>query len=290
VEQFGREIGGSGRLDAGQRLALGDRLAASEKLRKLAALVGAFRRLARVRRKRRLPRRGPEVYAVERGADPARLLAGELSALRHPILRRDVRRRFVEGALLQYGLRGDDDRGRGPIVVCIDGSGSMRGARELWSKAVTLTLVEQARRQGRACRAIVFDAGSKPFERELVEPRPIGGGRRAPRLDAVVEFAEYFPGGGTDFAPPLDAALAALGESRYRRGDVVFITDGEASLSPAFRAHFTAEKARRGFRVVGVLVDMGRVREETLASFADEVHRVRDLCADAAVSIVERVE
>lgn len=286
VEQFGRELGGGARLDARQRLALGDRLARSEKLRKLAALVGAFRRMARRERRRKTPRRGPEVYAVERGRDVGRLLAGELAALRHPLLRRDVRRRFVEGALLQYGLRGDDDRGRGPMVICLDGSGSMRGPRELWSKAVTLTLADRARRQGRACRAIVFDAGPEPFARELVPPRPPGGARRLPDSEAVVEFAEHFPGGGTDFVPPLEAALATLGESRYRRGDIVFVTDGEAQVPPAFEARFAAEKARLGFRVVGVLVDVGRARGETLARLADEVHRVSELTGDAAMQVM----
>lgn len=289
VEQFGRELGGGMRLDARQRLELGDRLARSEKLRKLAALVGAFRRMARRERRRKTPRRGPEVYSIERGQDVGRLLAGELAALRHPLLRRDVRRRFVEGALLQYGLRGDDDRGRGPMVICLDGSGSMQGPRELWAKAVTLTLVEQARRQGRACRAIVFDAGPEPFTRELVPPRPPGGARRLPDSDAVIAFAEYFPGGGTDFVPPLDAALATLAESRYRRGDIVFVTDGEASVPPAFEARFLAEKARLGFRLVGVLVDVGRVRGDVLARLADEVHRVSELSGDAAMQVMRSI-
>lgn len=289
VEQFGSELGGGVRLDARQRLELGDRLARSQMLRKLAALVGAFRRMARRERRRKTPRRGPEVFSVERGAEVSRLLAGELSALRHPLLRRDVRRRFVEGGLLQYGLRGDDDRGRGPMVICLDGSGSMRGARELWAKAVTLTLADRARRHGRACRAIVFDAGREVFERELVPPRPPGGARRLPDSAAVVEFAEHFPGGGTDFVPPLEAALAALGESRYRKGDVVFVTDGESDLPPAFEARFLAEKARLGFRVIGVLVDIGRVRGEVVARFADEVHRVSELTGEAAMQVVGSV-
>lgn len=289
VEQFGRELGGGMRLDARQRLELGDRLARSEKLRKLAALVGAFRRMARRTRRRKTPRRGPEVFSVERGADVGRLLAGELSALRHPALRRDVRRRFVEGGLLQYGLRGDDDRGRGPMIVCLDGSGSMRGPRELWAKAVTLTLAEQARRHGRACRAIVFDRRAEVFERELVPPRPPGGARRSPDSAAIVEFAEHFPGGGTDFVPPLEAALAALGESRYRKGDIVFVTDGECDLPLDFERRFAAEKSRLGFRVLAVLVDIGRVRGDVLARFADEVHRVSELTGEAAMRVLDGV-
>ncbi len=290
IEQFGHAIGGVGRMDADQRLALGEQLARSQMLRKLAALVGAFRRLARVRRKRQTPRRGAEVYDVELGADPARLLAGELAALRHPVLRADVRRRFVERRLLQYGLRGDDDRGRGPMVICLDGSGSMRGAKELWSKALTLTLVEEARRQRRAARVLVFSAGHPLFVRDLVAPRSARGAiRRPPAVEAIVEFAEHFPGGGTDFEPPLDAALSALAESRYRRGDIVFVTDGEAQLGRAFLDRFSAEKDRLGFRVVGVLVDIGAARAETVERFCDEVRPISALTADAAIDIVELI-
>ncbi len=290
VEQFGKGLGTGQRLDAAERLKLGEHLLRSEKLRKLAALVGAFRRLARVQRRRQVPRRGVEPYAVSRGDDIARLLPSELVALRHPLLRRDVQRRFAEKALLQYGLRGDDDRGRGPMIVCLDGSGSMQGAKELWSKAVALTLLEQARRARRAFRVIGFSAHPQPlFVRDLVAPRAGVDGRRPVAMEALVEFAEHFPGGGTDFAPPLEKALETLGEARFRRGDVVLITDGEAQLGDAFVERLLAEKKRLGFRLHAVLVDVASVRAETVARVADEVHRVSALTADAAVSVVGAV-
>ena len=36
--------------------------------------------------------------------------------------------------------------------------------------------------------------------------------RYQPDLNKVVEMAEYFPGGGTDFETPIDAAVELLGE------------------------------------------------------------------------------
>jgi uncharacterized protein with von Willebrand factor type A (vWA) domain len=79
--------------------------------------------------------------------------------LRHPVLCREFKRRFVEGQLLEYAVRGEDKAGRGPMVVCIDGSGSMAGAKELWAKAVTLALADIARLERRQCRAIIFSGG-----------------------------------------------------------------------------------------------------------------------------------
>ena len=291
VENFGRSVGLGERLDAQQRIALGEHLLRSEKLRKLAALVGAFRQFARVERRRKLPRRASAVYDIGFGDDPARLLASELSGLRHPVLRRDVRRRFVEGRLLQYELEGPDDRGRGPIVVCLDGSGSMSGPKELWSKAVALTLLDIARRQRRALRVIQFSAPPQPLHvRDLVAPRPGVDGRHPADPEAIVEFAEHFPGGGTEFQAPLDAALEALHTSRFRRGDIVFVTDGQCQIGADFVERLDKEKRRLGFRIQGVLVDVGASTPDTLARFADEVHRVRELTADAAGAVFDGVE
>ena len=66
-------------------------------------------------------------------------------ALHHPILRKDFHRRFLDQELLQYSLRGVEEKGKGPMIVCLDGSSSMAGDKEIWSKAVTLTLLEIAR-------------------------------------------------------------------------------------------------------------------------------------------------
>ncbi|MFN3201594.1 MAG: hypothetical protein ACE366_24540 [Bradymonadia bacterium] len=295
VDNFNSALGGGAPMNAAQRLALGEQLMRSDRLRKLAALVGAFRKAARVQRKRKIPQRSEEVHDVTRGADADRLLASELSALSHPTLRLDVQRRFVERQLLQYDLKGDDDRGRGPVITCVDLSGSMRGAKELWAKAVGLFLLETARRQRRPLRTIGFCAPPTPLHiRDLLGARPGADGRRPVHADAVVDFAEHFPGGGTDFQTPLTAALEALGDSRYRRGDIVFITDGEAQVGAEFLERFHAEKKRLAFRVWGVLVDTGPKQAlasalSTLEQFCDEVSLVSELTADAAVDIAHKL-
>lgn len=290
VESFGTAVGLGQKLDVKQRLALGEQLMRSDKLRKLAALVGAFRRLARIQRRRKVARRAMDLYDVGFGADPGRLLACELSALRHPVLRRDVRRRFVERRLLQYALEGPDDRGRGPMVVCLDGSGSMAGPKELWSKAVTLTLLETARRQRRPLRVIQFSAPPEPlFVRDLMARRPGADGHHPGDPQAIAELAEHFPGGGTHFQAPLEKALETLEQARFRRGDIVFITDGQCQIGASFLAELKAKQKRVGFRILGVLVDVGASIDETLGRFADDIERVSELTSDAAMRIVHKL-
>src|SRR5881409_1280538 len=226
-----------------------------------------------------------EVFEVRLGSDLERLLPPELLALHHPLLRRDFARRLVEGRLLSYSLRGADQRGRGPMIVCLDGSGSMAGDKEIWSKSVALTLLEIARRQRRLFRFICFSSADTPLFTLDLNPRE----RHDVQEDRALDVAEYFPGGGTDFETPLSAALACLGAARYRRGDVVLITDGECRVSPEWRERFQAEKKRLQFSLYSVLIDVGPSSVEVLRQLSDRVTAVSTLTDDAARDLFLRL-
>src|SRR5262249_14161717 len=138
VQSWGKGLGAGGRHSPGRQIELGRRPATNPKLRRLAAPVGRMREQALGPRPGPLARASEETFDVELGRALDRLLPPELLALQHPALRRDLLRRHVEGQLLCYRLRGADERGRGPMIVCLDGSSSMAGEKEIWSKAVAL--------------------------------------------------------------------------------------------------------------------------------------------------------
>lgn len=286
---LGRGSGGGGAVDAQARLELGQRLLKSRKLQMLAKLVGALREVAFEARRQRVSRAPQELHQVQTGAELERLLPSELLGLpraRGP-LHLDFLRRLVEAQLLQYQLHGAAERG--PMVICVDGSGSMHGSKELWAKAVALTLMEIARRERRRCLAIVFSSGGPLFEVELLGQARGRGARAAVRDEAVLSFAEHYPGGGTSFEEPLTRALEAVTEGSYRRGDVVFITDGEAPVSDALVARVEAERRRHRFRIRGIEVDVRDSRADTLARFCDDVRKVTDLTADAIADVFAAV-
>ena len=166
------------------------------------------------------------------------------------------------------------------MVICLDGSGSMQGAKELWGKAVSLTLMEIARRERRRCLAIIFSSGRQLFEVELLgkagQTTQIGS-RAMVRDDDVLRFAEHFPGGGTEFEPPLERALEAVTEGDYRRGDIVFITDGQAQVGEMLLQRIDVLRRRHRFRIRAILVDVSDHERSTVARFADEIHEVTDL-------------
>jgi uncharacterized protein with von Willebrand factor type A (vWA) domain len=278
---FSREFGQGGRVGAGPRLELGRRLARNKKLGELARMVGRFKQDARALKHKTLERGVAEAYDVELGADIGRLIPSELLAMHHPALKRDFHRRLLEGTVLQYRLRDDEQKGKGPMVVCIDVSSSMQGDKEMWSKAVALTLMDIARRQRRLFRAVMFSSGDVSLKvLDLNRER-----RYQPELAKVVEMAEYFPGGGTDFEQPLDAAVDLIRAKKLKRADIVIITDGESQVSPDWLARLLETKRELKFSIFGVLVDVGSADTSSLKQFADKITSVKRISDDHARDI-----
>ena len=296
AESWGLAVGGGHHSSPGRQIELGKRLAGNDKLKKLAKMVGRMKHQALALRRKNFERTNNEVFEVGIGAELSRLLPHELVSLRHPLLRRDFIRRFVDNELLQYDLRGVEAQGRGPLIVCLDGSSSMQGDKEVWSKALTLTLLEIARRERRRFRAICFSSADAPLYSVDLNTRL----RHEADLDKVLELAEYFPGGGTDFEKPLDAALACIKEetcpasarqgrtrflfqeSRFQRGDIVFITDGECRVHAEWAERFATQKSTLGFSLFSILIDVGSSSLGSLAPFSDRITSVSQLTSQEA--------
>ncbi len=280
-ESWSLQLGTGQRSSPGAQLELGKRLANNQKLRQLAQMVGRMRDTTHALRQKMFERANAEMYEIGSGAELSRLLPHELLALRHPVLRRDFARRFLDGELLQYALRAHEEKGRGPMIVCLDGSSSMAGDKEIWSKAVTLTLLDIARRQRRPFRSICFSSADMPLQVLDLNRWE----RYAAELPQVLELAEYFPGGGTDFQKPLSAALDCLKHSKHRRGDIVFITDGECRVTPEWLTEFKRNKDKLGFSLFSVLIDIGPSALGTLQEFSDKIATVSQLTSETGKDV-----
>ena len=276
--------GGGANVDAQTRIELGERILQSNRLRKLAKILGAMKELASEQRRRRIARMPEELHSLSLGAELERLLPVELVGLRCAnvpsrlrSLYRDFLRRFAERQLNQYRI--DAPPARGPMVVCLDGSGSMQGSKELWAKAVALTLMDITRRERRAFLGIIFSAGGPLFEVRLEGQTS----RRSAsyELDQKLRFAEHFPAGGTDFEQPLARAAQAVTEGDCRHGDILFISDGQAPVSEDLVDRLRALKRRHRFKIRVLDVDADQHARHEMARFADSVTAVKDLAGDS---------
>jgi len=276
AESWSLALGSGYKSSPGRQIELGKHLAGNEKLKKLAVMVGRMKQHALALRRKIFERTSEELFEVGLGNEISRLLPHELVTLRHPTLRKDFSRRFIEGGLLLYSLRGIEEKGRGPVVVCLDGSSSMMGDKEVWAKALTLTLLEIARRQRRLFRSICFSSADTPLQIFDLNPRE----RYEVEMNKVMELAEYFPGGGTDFEKPLDAARDCLRQSRFKRGDIIFITDGECQVHPEWVERFCTDKKELGFSLFSILIDVGSSSLGPLKAFSDKITTVSQLTSE----------
>ena len=105
----------------------------------------------------------------------------------------------------------------------------------------------------------------------------------------VFALAEYFPGGGTDFQQPLSAALECLQQARYKRGDIVFITDGECRVDAQWLSEFKRAKEQLGFSLFSVLIDVGSSSLGALKDFSDKITTVSQLTSEAGKELFLKI-
>jgi uncharacterized protein with von Willebrand factor type A (vWA) domain len=272
----GAGTGSGGKMAPGVAMALARKVKNSRKLQQIMALAGRLQATARAKRASRSEYARSELVGVEQTGDVARLLPSELSALGDPLRATDLLRRVVERNALGYKLRGKDKAAKGPIVVALDISGSMHGAKDTWGKAVALALLDSARRDNRGFGLILFNGA---VVSEL----------RAPKAAAVtplqiLELLEQEPFGGTDFDVPIFAALDFVEkQGAFKKADVVLVTDAIARPDSNNTSKARADKL--GAHVYGILIGSGG--EATLKTYCHDVARIDDVSRDtAAVDLV----
>lgn len=201
-------------------------LAANPNLRKLVELAGRLRIRARAKQRTKTKYAPESIVDVTLGGEIDRLLPSELAMLVIPETKMLLLRKVLEREAQQYELEGEEDLDRGPVIVAVDSSGSMKGIRNQWAMAVAIAVLEVAAMQRRAFVLMHFDG---QVQASYTVPKP-----SSLTLDKLVEMVSFFSGGGTNFAPPLAQAHGIISAEKHKdgtfaRADVMLITDGQAS-------------------------------------------------------------
>lgn len=254
-------------------------IASLPKLRRIAALAGRLRAQAISKQSQRAQHGAEEVCDVKPGADIARLLPSEAMMLASPDTEALLIARLAERKAMTYELRGRENRARGPIVMLIDGSSSMTGRPEEWSKAVALALAEIAARQGRQF-AVVHYAGE--VSRVDVFENP-----RAMALPALLDTLAHFPGGGTVLSKAVAKAGEIMKRGAWTRADLVIVSDGVDSSVDAATAEIAALRKAVGCVAYGIAI--GCEFPPALAKACEDVAQITSADLAGATSKVDRV-
>ena len=141
------------------QISLAEKIAFNKKMKEIADWAGRFKQVARKKQKSKY-NEAMERSGVTICNDIERLLPMELGLYTHPITKNEFLSRFVEGQAMKYEKKGQEVLGKGPIVLCLDQSGSMRNL-DTQSKGFTLALMSIARRQRRDFCLILFSNRTK---------------------------------------------------------------------------------------------------------------------------------
>lgn len=159
------------------------------------------------------------------------------------------------------------------IILCLDQSGSMQRL-DTQSKGFTLALMSIARKQRRDFCLILFSTSTQilTFEKGKI------------KSSDMINLAQTFLGGGTNFALPLDGAMNVINESQFKQADIVFVTDGEDKVSASFLEAFNRKKKEKNFKVLSLVIGCSI---DTVEQFADKVIKVKDFDEEGSFTAFE---
>lgn len=269
---LGMGPGSPGNNDPQAVAALFKRVRADPALKRICELAGRFRRVAQSKQRMKASHGLDDVVGVEPGGDVGRLLPVELAKLALPELELDALRRIVERQAMCREHHSVEPAGKGPVIVALDESGSMEGAKIHTAKALALALAWVARQQRRWCALVAYSGDSG----ERLLPLLPGRWDESKLADWLCEFI----GRGSDIDVPVREMPRMYRELKAPTGmtDLVFVTDARCRLPADVRAAFSDWKLSARARLVTLVIDN---QPGDLALVSDEVHAVRSLAPDS---------
>lgn len=171
-----------------------------------------------------------EIIGLRLGRDLERVLPSELALMADDDTSILFDLKFLESKLMCFELQGVDYRNEpveitveqtvqedeklGPMILCVDTSGSMQGLPENIAKAMALFLASKAKSQNRPCFIINFSTSIETFE--ITDKTGITN---------LIAFLRQSFHGGTDAAPALRHALKMMKQENYQKADLLMISD-----------------------------------------------------------------
>lgn len=247
-----------------------EKIRKSSKLKKFTNLIGRFKESAIAEQKKKSKDGAVELSSVTTGDSIQDILPSERINLSLKPTKADFYKRYLEKGLLIYSKESHSQKTKGPIIICVDTSGSMRGDKETWSKAITIGILEIAEIQKRDFACILYSDHAE-------DPIIIKKGEVSP--EKVLKCAERFLGGGTNFERPLKKATELIQQSSFKDADIIFVTDGDCYVNSNFLKDYNCLKKQKEFKTRGILVNIGHghCSDASLKEFCDDIVCVSDI-------------
>ena len=161
-------------------------------------------------------------------------LPSELALYNNPSTRQIFKMKYAQKQLLSYSYTrnieykktheeleevevGETIEHKGPMIICVDTSGSMHGTPERVAKTVAFALAQKSLEEERGCYLISFSTG--------IETMDLSSFNSTDGITNLVKFLRMSFNGGTDANPALNHSVKLLEEKEWKNADVLMISD-----------------------------------------------------------------
>jgi uncharacterized protein with von Willebrand factor type A (vWA) domain len=172
-----------------------------------------------------------DLVGVHESDDLSSLLPSETAFLSDSILQNVFFKKFAEKKLQTFQYQSNvlinkdldsknknfktKENAKGPIIICVDTSGSMQGTPEIVAKTLCFAMLKMAIQQNRKCFLISFSTQIQTLD--LTD--------FAHAMEKLLQFLAMSFYGGTEADPSVSEALKQLETANFRRADVLMISD-----------------------------------------------------------------
>ena len=171
-----------------------------------------------------------EISGIKLGKSIEYLLPNELALLNDSELEELFDLKYVEEKLMLFDydsyinieqekkveefIENEKDEEKGPIIICVDTSGSMSGAPERIAKAIAFCISSKAISENRPCLLINFSTSI-----EVIEFNKFN------LFTDILNFLKKSFNGGTDLIPALKYSLDKIENEKFEKADVLILSD-----------------------------------------------------------------
>ena len=185
---------------------------------RIAKLAGAMLSALKGKEEKDILNTPAEITSITVGSDIGKLLPSEKSYFLNPDLENLILYRIATNSAGVYQTKGKQPRDKkGPLVFCVDESGSMHEHRREWACAAIIALSRIAKEEKRQVGVVHFSTSIYTEDFDPSSPKD------------VAKLISSHLGGGTDIARAIRSGINKVLEINFKtkaRSDLILITDG----------------------------------------------------------------
>lgn len=272
-------------MDAKKTLELMRKAKRSKNLRGIINIAGRFRRFAQNAQNKKVIVGKDDVTGIKLGSDISKLLQSERMKLSCgiPEIEDITALRLLQKRCMIRETNAFVSENRGPVVICVDESGSMDGQKVQEAKAIALAMFWIAKQQNRWCCLYGYSGGTNG---NYVVLKP-----GEDKSDEVMEWLEHFYDYGTACDVPIGRLPEQWNDIDPPKGktDIIFLTDALVKANQSVIDDFIRWKLTVRAKVQTVVVGGYACKEGQLHEVSDILTFARTFSLEQAGEPIEKL-